>query len=244
MQSIFDKIWERKIAFLVVFFVVFTLTYIFFVAIDFLPEPPKTVEEKNTNEIGIIDEVEENDYIDIEDSHGTYDNNLIEVSEDDSQNNNEEIENVILNHQDFPTRIVIDEISKDLSVFNPESRAIADLDTALLDGVVRHPDSATLGQEGSVFILGHSSYLPTVFNKNFQAFNGIQNLEWGDVIKLYSEDYVFEYRVENVYRAVAQDLTVPIAGTEKRLTLATCNSFGSVDDRFIVEAVQTGQSRL
>jgi sortase (surface protein transpeptidase) len=42
--------------------------------------------------------------------------------------------------------------------------------------------------------------------------------------------------VEKVYRASAQEVTVPIAGTGKMLTLATCNSFGTVDDRYIVEA--------
>jgi LPXTG-site transpeptidase (sortase) family protein len=80
--------------------------------------------------------------------------------------------------------------------------------------------------------------LPVVINKNFQAFNGIQDLQWGDTIELYADGAVFEYEVERVYRARAQDVTVPIAGKEKRLTLATCNSFGSTDDRYIVEARQ------
>jgi len=101
-----------------------------------------------------------------------------------------------------------------------------------------------LAQEGNVFILGHSSYLPNVFNQNFQAFNGIQDLEWGDVIEVTSADTVYEYRVEKVYRARAQDVTVPIAGTGNMLTLATCNSFGSVDDRYVVEANQTGSRAI
>jgi LPXTG-site transpeptidase (sortase) family protein len=75
-----------------------------------------------------------------------------------------------------------------------------------------------------------------VFNKNFQAFNGIQGLAWGDKIEVFSGDQIFEYRVEKVYKANAQDATVPIAGAGYKLTLATCNSFGSVDDRWIVEA--------
>lgn len=248
MESIFDKVWENKVAFLGVFFVVFTLTYIVFVAIDFLPEP-KAIEVEEVNGAETIDET------DFQNEVETLDAAITEVDEailelDDTNKNkeskvdNEVVNNTILDYQNFPIRIVIDEIGKDIMVLNPESRAIADLDTALLDGVVRHPDSATLGQEGSVFILGHSSYLPTVFNKNFQAFNGIQNLKWGDIIKVYSDDSVFEYRVEKVYRATAQDLTVPIAGTEKRLTLATCNSFGSTDDRFIVEAIQTSSASL
>ena len=110
------------------------------------------------------------------------------------------------------------------------------MDTALLEGAVRHPDSAKLAQNGNVFILGHSSYLPTVINKNFQAFNGIQELAWGDTIEVSSGSHVYVYEVEKVFKAQASDLTVPIAGEERRLTLATCNSFGSTDDRFIVEA--------
>jgi len=31
-------------------------------------------------------------------------------------------------------------------------------------------------------------------------------------------------------------VTVPIADTGQMLTIATCNSFGSTDDRYIVEA--------
>ena len=141
------------------------------------------------------------------------------------------IEEPVVVEEIFPTEIYIE-------VLNPISRTIADLDAALLDGVVRHPDSAHLAQEGNVFILGHSSYLPNVFNKNFQAFNGIQELEWGDTIEVRSENEVFVYRVEKVFKARAQDVTVPIAGDEKILTLATCNSFGSSDDRYIVEARQ------
>jgi LPXTG-site transpeptidase (sortase) family protein len=145
---------------------------------------------------------------------------------------------------ELPLSISIAKLNKTVEVLNPTSRTIADLDTALLDGVVRHPDSATLAQEGNVFILGHSSYLPNVFNQNFQAFNGIQDLEWGDVIEVTSADTVYEYRVEKVYRARAQDVTVPIAGTGNMLTLATCNSFGSVDDRYVVEANQTGSRAI
>jgi len=115
---------------------------------------------------------------------------------------------------------------------------VNDLDAALLDGVVRHPDSANMLQDGNVFILGHSSHLPRVFNKNFQAFNGIESLQWGDIIRVYTSNAVYDYRVEKVYEAKATELVVPIAGTGKMLTLATCNNFGSIEDRFIVESKQ------
>jgi len=144
----------------------------------------------------------------------------------------------------LPMRIEIDRLGKSVVVLNPQSRTIQDLDSALLSGVVRHPDSATLTENGNVFILGHSSYLPNVLNKNFQAFNGIQNLEWGDKIRVRSVDAVYEYRVEKVYRARAQDVTVPLGGSDRLLTLATCNTFGAKEDRFIVEAKQVSYERI
>lgn len=222
METFIDRIWAKKLVFLGTFFLVFTVSYLILVALDFLPEEPLNEDSSPKEEV--------------------LENESLTAMEDGSVS--EAIDNAVadeissVENPEFPTQVVIEKLDKTISVANPTSRTIADLDEALLDGLVRHPDSANLTQEGNVFILGHSSYLPNVFNKNFQALNGIQDLEWGDVIKVYSEDSVFEYRVEKVYRANAQDLTIPIAGEGHRLTLATCNSFGSVDDRYIVEAKQ------
>jgi len=137
---------------------------------------------------------------------------------------------------EFPRAIHIPSLNRTVAIYNTPSSEVADLDADLLKGVVRHPDSAKLGEEGNVFILGHSSYLPTVFNKNFQAFNGLQNLVWGDTIVVKSDTQEYVYQVKKVYKAKASALTIPVTVEGKRLTLATCNSFGSVDDRHIVEA--------
>lgn len=199
-------------AFLVTFFIVFSVTYLMLVIIDFLPEPP--TEEIINLETGLALDAETVD-------------EMLPVEEEVAE---------VVTAAAYPLTISIVKLDKKIIVLNPQSRTIADLDAALLDGVVRHPDSANMIQEGNVFILGHSSYLPNVLNPNFQAFNGIQNLEWGDTIEVETKDSVYKYRVEKVYRARAQDVTVPIAGTGNMLTLATCNSFGSSDDRYIVEA--------
>jgi LPXTG-site transpeptidase (sortase) family protein len=211
-NQLFEQIWAVKTKFLVVFFVIFTISYLILSAVDFLPEPVEEVEVKAEATMAQNNEQPEFE------NEGTV--TIVEET------------NVL------PLEIKIEKLGKTVTVLNPESRSIADLDNALLNGVVRHPDSATLAQNGNVFILGHSSYLPNVFNPNFQAFNGIQDLVWGDMIEVKSENNVYIYRVEKVYRANAQDITVPIAGEEKLLTIATCNSFGSVDDRYIVEAKQ------
>lgn len=236
MNTFLRHVWRNKVSFFVTFFVVFTFTYVIFVAFDFLPEKPTQesadalTETEGPTTSSIQEEVITN-----------APEETVEASLPIQEGTNQPI---VSKEAEMPISITIAKLEKTIEVLNPTSRTIADLDTALLDGVVRHPDSATLAQEGNVFILGHSSYLPNVFNKNFQAFNGIQNLEWGDVIEVTSADTVFEYRVEKVYRARAQDVTVPVAGTGNMLTLATCNSFGSVDDRYIVEATQTGSRAI
>jgi len=227
LYQIVERIWDKRLAFFTAFFIVFTVTYAALFVADFLPEAPATD--------GETADVVQNDETEIQVASET--ESFIEVATNENSDEITEVAAVIEEVQ-LPLTISIKKLDKIITVLNPISRTIADLDEALLGGVVRHPDSATLTQEGNVFILGHSSHLPNIFNKNFQAFNGIEDLAWGDIIEVTSQDNVYKYRVEKVYRANAQELTVPIAGTGHKLTLATCNSFGSVDDRFIVEATR------
>lgn len=244
MDQLFERLWERKYVFFATFFVVYTLVYTAFVAFDFLPEPPaEAVAPEAETEMQVTPVVEPVIILPEATSTEPIVGETVAVSESPSQYEAvSEIEldpnGVSVSAEVLPVLLSIPKLGKTVTVLNPTSRAVADLDAALLEGVVRHPDSAVLNQEGTVFILGHSSYLPQVFNKNFQAFNGIQSLEWGDLIEVSSTDEVYEYRVEKVYRAKAQDASVPIAGSTKQLILATCNSFGDVNDRFVVEARQ------
>ncbi len=206
ISSFIDSVLSQKLKFLAVFFVIFTLSYGILFALDFLPEAPEAGVEKE------------------------------QIEQPVEPQTTPEPEPEPAFSDPLPTVIRIPSLDRSVTVLNPESRTVADLDTALLSGVVRHPDSATLTQEGNIFILGHSSYLPNVINKNFQALNGIQNLVWGDEIVLESSDGVYTYQVKKVYKAKVSGLTVPVAVAGNHLTLATCNSFGSTDDRFIIEA--------
>lgn len=213
-NELYRQIRLRKVAFFVTFFVAVFVAYTVLFIIDFIPEP---VKEDPIEEPAIGMQVAEG---------------VEEVQEI------EEVEEVIpeVVGSPLPLKIIFDTLGKEISVLNPQSRAIAALDTALLDGAVRHPDSADFTEDGNIFILAHSSYLPNVFNKNFQAFNGIQDLTWGDTVRLQSEDMEYVYRVDKVYKAMASEVFVPETPGEAKLTLATCDSFGSKDDRFIVEA--------
>ncbi len=136
----------------------------------------------------------------------------------------------------LPTTLTIPSLERVATVANPTTSDITTLDGELLKGLVRHPDSAKLGEKGNILILGHSSYLPNVMNKNYQALNGIQKLVWGDLITLSSDTTVYTYRVDKVYQSKASDVVIKTDNSGQKLTLVTCNSFGSKEDRFIVEA--------
>ncbi len=204
----------RAGSFLFVFFVVFTISYVTLTAFSAVP---KLVVDTGETALVAVEEVTTNATT-----------SEVVASEPTAP--------AVSDEAALPVTMVIDRLDRELPILNPQSRSIADLDAALLEGVVRHPDSATFAEDGNIFVLGHSSYLPQVRNPFFQAFNGIQKLEWGDTIRLYSVDTEYVYEVERVYEAKASQLEVPIAFTGKRLTIATCDSFGSKDDRFVVEA--------
>lgn len=198
----------KTLPFLAVAFSVFVFTYIFFFAIDFLPEPVR----EDADEVVM--------HVEREQVGTTTGPTETPASVDP-----------------LPVRIIVDKIDLDVEVLNPTSRSIADLDEALLKGAVRHPDSADFENEGHMFLLGHSSYLPTVHNLNFRAFNGIQKLTWGDLIRVQSGDTEYVYRVTKSYEVKASVAELELNHSKPRLTLATCDSFGSKDDRFVVDAV-------
>ena len=139
-----------------------------------------------------------------------------------------------------PVRIVADSIQLDANVLNPESRAVADLDKALLGGVVRYPGSGRLSDNSNTLIFGHSSYLPVIHNAAFKIFNEIKDLKAGEVIRVYSEKREYVYRVESVKHVSSEDALVTFTKGEKKLTLSTCDSFGKKTDRFVVEASFVG----
>ncbi len=218
-EQIYINISRHKMAFFGVFFLVSLVTYAILFALDFYPEP-KT--EEVTKEI--VSEVTSLGYL-----HDV---------QTDTEKQPVETKDIVPVGDELPARIIIPKSDIDITVLNPESLDLNDLDTALLEGVVRHPQSADFADEGNILIFGHSSYLPTVFNKNFQAFNGIQNLLWGDEITLVSQDGIeYKYRVNRVYKVKASETIIDNARGTAKLTIVTCNSFGSKDDRFIVEAL-------
>jgi LPXTG-site transpeptidase (sortase) family protein len=143
-----------------------------------------------------------------------------------------------------PVRIKALDIGLDANVTNPKTTDLDALDAALEDGAVRYPTSALLGQEGTVLLFGHSSYLPVVYHQYYKTFNKIQTLTKGEVISVYSGTTEYRYAVVNVRVADASEDVVELPQTGKHLVLITCDSFKSKSSRFVVTADFVGTYSL
>ncbi len=144
-----------------------------------------------------------------------------------------------------PVRITIPDIKLNVSIANPDSADVEVLDEALLKGAVRYPTSGLLGEQGTVLLFGHSSYLPIVRNQAYKAFDDIQNLKPGQTISVYSATREYRYTVTGVREAnVEAGDIVELPQDGQYLTLVTCDSFKGKADRFIVTAKLAGQYDL
>ena len=222
-NEFYHQLRVRKVPFLAIFAFTIFVTYGVLYAIDFIPEPGVNDTASSTAAVATSTTAQTKDAV------GTVHTAELAPAAPVAAE---------------PVKIVFDTLGKSVKVLNPTSDKEADLDKALLSGAVHHPDSADFTKPGNIFILGHSSYLPNVINKNFQSFNGIQKLSWGDTIRVLSTDTEYIYRVEKVFEAKASEVTVPSTPGEARLTLSTCNVFGAKEDRYVVEAVQISHHAL
>lgn len=199
--TLFEKIYARKWAFLVVFTLVYFLSLVALDAFGYAPW-----------------------------SGG------MSINENSPITFSEEKVSLAKGEGELPVRIEIPKIGIRASVSNPTSTSVSVLDTALLSGAVHYPGSAVPGEEGNVLIFGHSSRLPVVHNQAFKAFNDIQSLEKGDPIFVIGEDKVYIYAVDGVEEANTASDAISLEVEGAKLTLATCNNFGSKEDRFILTA--------
>ncbi|MDP2648305.1 MAG: sortase [bacterium] len=160
--------------------------------------------------------------------------NLPQLGEDDSKQQTADSGKSTL-----PVHIKAGAIGLDLAVQNPSTRDIATLDALLVNGPARYVDSAKLGEKGNLIIFAHSSHLPIVHNKMFQAFNKVPDLTAGELITLTGQDgKSYLYRVAGVERAdVEAGASIDLSPSQgAKLTLVTCDTLTGKSSRYIVEA--------
>lgn len=141
----------------------------------------------------------------------------------------------------MPERILIPSIGLDLAVQNPDTRSLEALDVLLKSGPARYVDSAQLVEKGNMIIFAHSSHLPIVHNKMYQAFNRIPELATGDMITLQSGGKNYVYSVTSITQADASNTNIDMSPElGKRLTLVTCDTLTGKSARYVLEAAFVG----
>lgn len=137
-----------------------------------------------------------------------------------------------------PDRIIINKIGVDADIEQPNTRNVADLDRALSLGAVHYPGSGSV-EAGNMFLFGHSTGFRVVQNQAYKTFNNLDKLKTGDEIRVFADGDEYIYKVTNI-RLVNEndenDARVDFDNSKRMLTISTCNSFGTVQDRWVVEA--------
>lgn len=142
-------------------------------------------------------------------------------------------------HTALPKRIVIRSVAIDLPVQNPSTTDVDALDALLVNGPARYAPSAELGENGNVIIFAHSSHLPIVRNKMFQAFNNIPQVQPGATVAIEGSDGMeYIYSVDSVVKADTNDgVEIPLhVSSGAQLTLVTCDTLTGKSARYILTA--------
>lgn len=206
-----ERAYHKKWSFLGAFLVVFFLSFLVLAIFDIVPDPIKA--KSADSAVALVSQLQNPLSADV----GSASVASATIGE-------------------LPVKVSIPSINLSVSVTNPTTTNVEVLDQGLLTGAVRYPTSATLGKAGNVILFGHSSYLPVVNNQAYKTFDGIQKLAQGDRITVYSNDKAYVYSVDTVTKADANSASIPLTVSGSRLTLATCDSFGTKSSRFIVTA--------
>lgn len=117
-----------------------------------------------------------------------------------------------------------------------------DFEADLTRGVVHYPGTALPGEQGTVYISGHSSDYPWKRHPYKQVFARLNALDVGDDIFIDIYDiqgklHNYRYRVssENVYKP--DDQSQFIDNSAAKLNLSTCWPIGTAKDRYVVTAI-------
>ncbi len=144
---------------------------------------------------------------------------------------------------ELPARIVISSIGVNSIIQNTNSTQISILNELLTRGVVRYAGSGYLAQ-GNLFLFGHSTSLKIVNNQAYKAFNNLKNLKNGDLITVYSQTKKYTYAVTKVALVNSENSVVNLVVKKPTLTLSSCNTLGTKEERYLVEATYIGVQNI
>ncbi|MDD2730639.1 MAG: sortase [Candidatus Portnoybacteria bacterium] len=132
-----------------------------------------------------------------------------------------------------PNSIIISQLDIDAPLVFSQGTSQKELNAALNQGVVIYPGSALPGQNGEVFLTGHSSTY--IWNKTpyGQIFTLLDKLKAGDIVSLIYENRQYNYRI--IGQEILSPSQVKLSATaEPRLTLMTCWPIGTSAKRLVI----------
>lgn len=136
---------------------------------------------------------------------------------------------------ELPNRVTVPSVGIDAEISNPASRQIGILNSYLNQGAVRYPQSGYPGN-GNLFLFGHSTGRQTVWNQAYKTFNNLEDVTEGDEIVVHTDAGDFYYEVHTKELKENSHAYVPLEVDKDMLTISTCDSFGSKEDRIVVRA--------
>ena len=137
------------------------------------------------------------------------------------------------------SRLVIPKIDVNAPIIwnVPEDQIIDQLQ----NGVVQYKGTALPGQQGNIFITGHSSYYIWASGGYKDVFALLDRLSAGDKIYIQYEDTTFTYKVIGQKVVSPNDLNVLSPTGENILSLMTCVPVGTNLNRLIVTSEQLAE---
>jgi LPXTG-site transpeptidase (sortase) family protein len=137
------------------------------------------------------------------------------------------------------SRLIVPKIGVDAPIIFAETTIEKDIQEALREGVVHYFKTAKPGEDGNIFISGHSSnYWWEKGNYNY-VFSLLDRMDVGDTATIYYKGHIYEYTVYEKFIVNPTEVSV-LAQTQKPiLTLMTCTPPGTDFRRLIVRLDQT-----
>ncbi|MDD5731580.1 MAG: class D sortase [Patescibacteria group bacterium] len=135
--------------------------------------------------------------------------------------------------------LMIPKIGVQAPIVFAKTRAQSEVDKLLLEGVVHYFDTAFPGEEGNVFITGHSSYYWWSNGKFNTIFSILDKLVVGDIIYVNYGGNRYTYKVFDMKVVSPKELSVLNQNdNESILSLMTCTPVGTNYKRLVVRASQ------
>lgn len=141
------------------------------------------------------------------------------------------------NNSNTPQRLIIPSLGTDVPIVLPESSDESILQEALEKGVVFWPDSALLGEKGTMVILGHSSAYPWYKGAYGSVFSLLNKLKENDEIFVFSAEKKYVYRVISKEINLPENLIIEKQEEEPVLYLLSCWPVKTNWKRIAVKAV-------